>query len=356
LFIGRPTKDKIQVKHFKWRRIQVVREQIDNVREWSYSGSFEQSNVPLDDFAGALGRALNYGACDCTGCSVIGNDCSMPVTFHSATGGQLQYSNINIGHAKPFEDSDGDGVPDDNDNCLSIYNPDQQNSDGDSLGDACDNCPFVTNQNQLNSDTDTLGDACDNCDYIFNPAQGDIDGDSIGDACDTGDSAYQRYFFADYHDTTGANFDNVMGGGPCNQAGGCEYSQQTTDTAYCHGAYWPNYCVYQGSCYRGDGSEILDLDGTTDQHEAICVGFGWWDLDSGGGDGTNTPLPGMEVCEMGGYTWAPGESGIGEYQWNYNGYGCCGDDEGESFGGGVCNGPAKKLLPIKESAIKPITR
>jgi len=48
----------------------------------------------------------------------------------------------------------------------------------------------------------------------------------------------------------------------------------------------------------------------------------------------------MEVCEMCGGTWATGEAGIGEYAWSYNGYGCCGDDEGESFGGGVCNGPA----------------
>jgi putative hemolysin len=35
-------------------------------------------------------------------------------------------------------DSDGDGVPDDSDNCPSDYNPDQDDADDDGLGDACD--------------------------------------------------------------------------------------------------------------------------------------------------------------------------------------------------------------------------
>ncbi|MEA1868256.1 MAG: thrombospondin type 3 repeat-containing protein, partial [Thermodesulfobacteriota bacterium] len=38
------------------------------------------------------------------------------------------------------EDSDGDGVPDEMDNCPDTYNPDQSDSDGDGIGDACDNC------------------------------------------------------------------------------------------------------------------------------------------------------------------------------------------------------------------------
>jgi len=35
-------------------------------------------------------------------------------------------------------DIDGDGIVDENDNCPSIYNPDQLDTDGDSIGDACD--------------------------------------------------------------------------------------------------------------------------------------------------------------------------------------------------------------------------
>ena len=39
-------------------------------------------------------------------------------------------------------DSDGDGMPDDIDNCPHDYNPDQADSDGDGVGDACDcMCP-----------------------------------------------------------------------------------------------------------------------------------------------------------------------------------------------------------------------
>jgi Tol biopolymer transport system component len=71
-------------------------------------------------------------------------------------------------------DTDGDGVPDDTDNCPGVSNPDQADFDGDSLGDACDsdddndgvvdtsdNCPLVANSNQANNDGDALGDACD---------------------------------------------------------------------------------------------------------------------------------------------------------------------------------------------------
>jgi hypothetical protein len=35
-------------------------------------------------------------------------------------------------------DSDGDGVPDQDDNCPTVYNPTQTDTDGDGLGDACD--------------------------------------------------------------------------------------------------------------------------------------------------------------------------------------------------------------------------
>jgi len=38
-------------------------------------------------------------------------------------------------------DSDGDGIPDDRDNCPSLPNPDQTDSDQDQLGDACDPKP-----------------------------------------------------------------------------------------------------------------------------------------------------------------------------------------------------------------------
>jgi poly(3-hydroxybutyrate) depolymerase len=40
-------------------------------------------------------------------------------------------------HALPLPDADGDGVDDQDDNCVSVANPDQTDADGDCIGDAC---------------------------------------------------------------------------------------------------------------------------------------------------------------------------------------------------------------------------
>jgi len=81
-------------------------------------------------------------------------------------------------------DTDGDGVPDENDNCPNTFNPTQVDSDADMIGDACDHCPNVANPDQLDSDNDMIGDACDNCPNVANPDQSDSDNDMIGNVCD----------------------------------------------------------------------------------------------------------------------------------------------------------------------------
>lgn len=117
-----------------------------------------------------------------------------------------------------FNDFDGDGDLNADDNCAFEPNADQADADGDGLGDVCDprddrdfdgdgdmnlddNCPFDPNADQADVDGDGLGDVCDdangldpdgdgfnndvdNCPFDANNSQSDADGDGIGDACD----------------------------------------------------------------------------------------------------------------------------------------------------------------------------
>lgn len=113
----------------------------------------------------------------------------------------------------PDPDTDGDGVPDSDDNCPDVANPGQEDLDQDALGNACDpddddddvadqqdNCVSVHNPNQANLDGDLLGDACDsdddndgtldgsdNCPFTYNDDQADLDADGAGDFCDPDD-------------------------------------------------------------------------------------------------------------------------------------------------------------------------
>ncbi|MBK9103480.1 MAG: thrombospondin type 3 repeat-containing protein [Saprospiraceae bacterium] len=110
-------------------------------------------------------------------------------------------------------DTDGDGIPDLEDNCPQVPNPQQIDTDDDGLGNACDpdddndgitdindNCPLIVNADQMDTDDDGNGNACDNdddndgisdandnCPLTPNQAQNDNDNDGMGNACDTDD-------------------------------------------------------------------------------------------------------------------------------------------------------------------------
>jgi len=58
-------------------------------------------------------------------------------------------------------DTDNDGIPDDQDNCVDMPNRGQEDGDSDGVGDACDNCPDVPNPGQEDSNGDGVGDACE---------------------------------------------------------------------------------------------------------------------------------------------------------------------------------------------------
>ena len=64
----------------------------------------------------------------------------------------------------PEDDEDNDGVVNENDNCVFVANPGQEDEDGDNVGDACDNCPDLANPDQDDRDTDNIGDFCDDSD------------------------------------------------------------------------------------------------------------------------------------------------------------------------------------------------
>lgn len=103
---------------------------------------------------------------------------------------------VNDSCTPPGEDFDGDGVLNENDNCVYEPNAAQTDTDGDLLGDACDICPSVSDAAQTDTDLDGVGDACDNCLEQVNPNQADSDGDGFGDACDSatcGDSTVDNF-------------------------------------------------------------------------------------------------------------------------------------------------------------------
>jgi len=95
-------------------------------------------------------------------------------------------------------DRDGDGVPDADDNCPDVANPDQADADGDGIGDACDTCdhclPCAVGPDH-DEDGDKIPDGCDNCPAVPNADQADADGDGIGDACDVDGASQHRLFF-----------------------------------------------------------------------------------------------------------------------------------------------------------------
>ncbi len=70
-------------------------------------------------------------------------------------------------------DTDNDGVPDINDNCVYDANPDQADLNNNGRGDICDDF-----------DQDEIMNSKDNCPNNPNRDQRDSDGDGIGDACD----------------------------------------------------------------------------------------------------------------------------------------------------------------------------
>lgn len=109
-----------------------------------------------------------------------------------------------VGMAIDPDDPDGDGIPNDRDNCDHYPNASQSNGDFDRFGDLCDpfandpdndidsdgypstidNCPDRGNLLQENVDADRYGNDCDFCPTTPEAVTRDLDRDKLGDACD----------------------------------------------------------------------------------------------------------------------------------------------------------------------------
>ncbi len=105
---------------------------------------------------------------------------------------------------EPIEDTDGDGVPDDQEQCPG--QDDNLDTDGDNTPDCLENCPDDPDKTEpgacgcgvadVDSDKDGTFDCVDNCPNAANADQADRDDDGVGDVCDEPPPPTRRSFCA----------------------------------------------------------------------------------------------------------------------------------------------------------------
>ena len=113
--------------------------------------------------------------------------------------GLTNYQESLLGSNPTSTDTDGDGLLDNEDNCTNNANVDQNDFDNDGMGDVCDpdddNDGFLDSNDAfpfdptewLDTDGDGVGNNTDNCITSPNLDQNDFDNDGIGDVCDPDD-------------------------------------------------------------------------------------------------------------------------------------------------------------------------
>lgn len=128
-------------------------------------------------------------------------------------------------------DRDGDGIPDEDDLCPDVPDPDQADLDGDGVGDACDpdrDGDGIPNERDLCPDRDSFGtpdedgdgimDDCDACPLDPDPTQPNADGDRLGDACEDEDPT--RFSRVAFLATFASTLDGFTASGSVSLGGG----------------------------------------------------------------------------------------------------------------------------------------
>jgi hypothetical protein len=165
-----------------------------SIRELTnFNGTFEFLRAsPCTYQLNALAPVALASACRTSGLSL------QPIPTSTATI-RISISSLELRAAarpdlNPGSDPDGDGIPNQSDNCPIIANPGQENSNAASeigvVGDACSDLDVANARTIPDQDQDLIKDTSDNCLWYPNPLVGDEttppdqNRDGLGDACE----------------------------------------------------------------------------------------------------------------------------------------------------------------------------
>lgn len=167
----------------------------------------------LEGLTSVLGDLFIESNRTLTDCCAISDLLNTP----GAIGGSITIAGNSTGCDSQSEinsncDADGDGVPDETDNCPDTPNPGQTDTDGDGDGDACDE----------DDDNDGVADASDP-----DPLDPSICGDSDGDSCDDCSATAANDFAA------GSNVDTSNDGTDTDGDGLCDAGDPDDDNDGC---------------------------------------------------------------------------------------------------------------------------